>query len=63
MKRVFRVDVMECPRCRAPTRILAAIHPPETSVAILEWLRLPTRPPPLAPPDANAEEAFVALDG
>jgi len=30
-------------------KILAAIHPPDTTQRILECLRLPTRPPPLAP--------------
>jgi hypothetical protein len=30
-------------------RILAAIHPPETTSAILGCLRLPVRAPPFAP--------------
>ena len=49
MKRVFAIDVLECPRCRGPMRILAAIHPPETTSAILACLGLPVRAPPLAP--------------
>lgn len=49
MKRVFAIDVLECPRCRGPMRILAAIHPPETAAAILACLVLPVRAPPLAP--------------
>lgn len=50
MRRVFAADVLECPRCGAtPMRILAAIHPPEATRAILECLGLPTRAPPLAP--------------
>ena len=48
MRRVFEIDVLECPRCGGAMRILAQIHPPETTTAILEWLKLPSRPPPLA---------------
>ncbi|HEX5043670.1 MAG TPA: transposase, partial [Candidatus Polarisedimenticolaceae bacterium] len=49
MRRVFEVDVLECPACHGRMRILAAIHPPEATVAILECLGLPTRAPPIAP--------------
>ena len=49
MKRVFAIDVLECPRCRGPMRILAAINPPETASAILGCLGLPVRAPPLTP--------------
>jgi len=50
MRRVFEVDVLWCPRCAAtPMRILAAIHPPATTRAILTSLGLPTRAPPIAP--------------
>ena len=52
MRRVFAVDVLECPRCKGRMRILAQIHPPETTHAILECLGLPIRPPPVA--DANS---------
>jgi hypothetical protein len=44
MSRVFEIDVLQCPRCKAsPMRILAAIHPPTTTQAILKSLGLPTR--------------------
>ncbi|MCP3936045.1 MAG: transposase, partial [Actinomycetia bacterium] len=50
MRRVFKIDVLRCPRCKAgPMRILAAIHPPATTQAILKSLALPTRAPPIAP--------------
>jgi hypothetical protein len=55
MRRVFAVDVLECPRCSGPMRILAAIHPPQATLAILECLDLPTRPPPVAPPSPDPE--------
>ena len=54
MRRVFSVDVLQCPDCHAPMRILAAIHPPEATRAILEHLGLPSRGPPIAA--ARAEE-------
>jgi hypothetical protein len=61
MRRVFEIDVLECPACRGRMRILAAIHPPEATRAILECLGLPTRGPPVLPaavPDASADPAL-----
>ena len=58
MKRVFAIDVLECPRCRGPMRILAAIHPPDTTSAILACMGLPVRAPPLAP--ARRDDGFDA---
>jgi len=49
MRRVFAVDVLQCDRCGGAMRILAAIHPPETTRKILDCLGLPNRAPPLAP--------------
>ncbi len=48
MKRVLLVDVLLCEICGGAMKILAAIHPPDTT-KILQCLGLPTRPPPLAP--------------
>jgi hypothetical protein len=49
MARVFEIDVLECPRCTArPMRILAAIHPPQATRAILDCLGMPSRSPPIA---------------
>jgi hypothetical protein len=48
LRRVFAADVLGCPRCGSRTRILAAIHPPDTTRAILECLALPSRAPPAA---------------
>jgi hypothetical protein len=62
MRRVFSVDVLECPRCKAsPMRILAAIHPPEATRKILEHLGLPARPPPLAPASADSDCSIEAF--
>ncbi len=42
-------------------RILAQIHPPETTHAILECLRLPARPPPIASPEPAEPHATEAI--
>jgi hypothetical protein len=49
MKRVWGLDVLECPRCRAHMRILADIHSPDAIQKILKCLDLPTRAPPISP--------------
>jgi hypothetical protein len=49
MKRVFEVDVLECPRCGGRRKLIAVITEPLVIVAILESLGLPTRAPPRAP--------------
>jgi hypothetical protein len=59
MRRVFAIDVLECPRCGGPMRILAAIHPPETARAILECLSLPARAPPIEPARIDEVEQEV----
>ena len=48
MKRVFEIDVLECPRCLGRMRIVAAIHPPDATRKILDCLGLPSRAPPIA---------------
>jgi len=49
MKRVFEIEVLECPRCLGRMRIVAAIHPPDATRKILACLGLPSRAPPVAP--------------
>jgi hypothetical protein len=56
LRRVFAVDVLECPRCGGPMRLLATIHPPDVTQAILECLELPSRAPPAAPAVPDPEE-------
>ena len=62
MRRVFEVDVLECPACHGRMRILASIHPPESTRAILECLGLPTRAPPLSPAAVPAVATDPELD-
>ncbi len=61
LRRVFAIDVLECPRCGARTRLLAAIHPPNATSAILACLDLPARAPP-APAAPQEEDSFDAWD-
>ena len=49
MMRVFRLDVLACECCGGRLRIIAAIHPPDTTRKILDCLGLPNRAPPLSP--------------
>ena len=48
MRRVFALDVLECPRCGGRMRILAAIDQPEVIRAILTCRGLAARAPPPA---------------
>ena len=50
MRRVFAIDVLECPRCGGRLRILAAIQSPDAIRKILDCLGLPSRAPPIRPP-------------
>ncbi|MHC5028581.1 MAG: transposase [Planctomycetota bacterium] len=53
MRRVFEVDVLVCSLCSGPMRVLAAIHPPEATQAILDCLGLPSRAPPVSPAEPD----------
>lgn len=49
MRRVFAIDVLECPQCCGPMKILSAIQSPDAILKILDCLGLPSRAPPVAP--------------
>jgi hypothetical protein len=57
LKRVFLADVLICPHCGGPMRILCAIVPPRAIVKILDCLGRPSKPPPILPavPDRDPE--------
>jgi hypothetical protein len=59
MRRVFEVDVLECPACQGPMRVLAAIHPPEATRAILDCLGIPSRAPPVSPAELDSTDHFA----
>jgi hypothetical protein len=57
LRRVFAVDVLECPRCGARMRLLATIQAPDVTQAILDCLELPSRAPPTAAPVPDLDDA------
>ena len=46
LKRVFDIDIEQCPNCGAALKIIAAIEDPPVIIKILTHLGLPTRAPP-----------------
>ena len=40
-RRVFALDVLECLRCQGPIKLLAPIHPPDTTRTFIQCLGLP----------------------
>jgi hypothetical protein len=50
MKRVFHLDVLTCPHCGNPRRLIALLTDPHVVRDILACLGLPTDPPPIHPP-------------
>ena len=61
MRRVFGLDVLECPKCGGQARVVALIDEPTAIRAILRHLGLPTSTLPLSPargpPDVSEEVA------
>ena len=49
LRRTFQTDVLTCTRCGGRRRVVAVVLRSTTAQAILEHLRLPSRPLPLAP--------------
>ena len=49
MQRVFLIEVLTCPHCQGPRRLLAPVFDPEGIERILASLGLPTEAPVIAP--------------
>jgi hypothetical protein len=49
MRRVFALDVLECPRCKASMTVVSVAFPPDATKDVLDSLALPARAPPLEP--------------
>jgi hypothetical protein len=60
LKRVFEIDIFVCERCGGPVRVIAAIQEPKTVQKILNYLGLPSRPPPITP--ARSEPCSLPND-
>jgi hypothetical protein len=58
LKRTFQTDVLTCPRCGGTRRVVAVVLRAATAQAILEHLRLPSRPLPLAPATSPPQLGF-----
>jgi hypothetical protein len=58
MMRVFQIDVLACENCGGRLRIIAAIHPPDTTRKILDCLGLPNRAPPLTPAASKEPSSY-----
>ena len=57
-RRVFREDLLACPRCPARMEVLAAITAPDAVDAILTHLGLASQPPPIAPARAPPQPSW-----
>jgi hypothetical protein len=49
MRRVFEIDVLTCPHCGGPRKLVAAIFDQDAIRQILAHLGLPCEPPTVAP--------------
>ena len=49
LKRVFDIDIEQCPNCGGALKIITAIEDPPVIIKILTHLGLPTRAPPRSP--------------
>ena len=54
----FAVDVLACPRCKGRRHFVSVITDPAVIRRILEHLKLPTEPLPLAPPRAPPQPSL-----
>ena len=58
-RRSFAIDVLTCPHCDGPRKLIALINDGLVVRKILAHLGLSTEPPPLAPARAPPEPEFV----
>ena len=62
MKRAYAIDVLICPRCQGPMRLLSVIQDERVARRILEHLSLPARAPPRGRPWRSRVPPQLALD-
>ncbi|MBT6175763.1 MAG: hypothetical protein HOI23_00860 [Deltaproteobacteria bacterium] len=58
MKRAFKLDVLECPRCQGPMRLIACIMERDAIRAILGSMGLPADSPDFAPSQFIPQREF-----
>ena len=61
LRRVFRVDVTECPACGGHMKVIAALTEPRSIQRYLEAVGLPARAPPIAPARPHPQHEFDPL--
>jgi hypothetical protein len=61
LKRTLGVDGLDCPRCHAQMLVIALITKADVVQKILDHLRLPATPPPVAPPRQHPADAQADL--
>ena len=61
MKRAYQLDVLVCPTCAGPMRLVALIEDERVAMRILAHLGLPARAPPRGRPWRPAQTP-LALD-
>jgi hypothetical protein len=62
LKRAFAVDVLVCPKCAGPMRLVALIEDERVARKILVYLGLPARAPPRGRPWRPGQQLLVADD-
>ena len=58
LRRTFQTDILTCTRGGGRRRVVAVVLRSNTAQAILEHLRLPSRPLPLAPATSPPQLGF-----
>ena len=58
LRRVFRIDVTQCPACGGRMKIVAALTEPRSIQRYLEGVGLPSRAPPIAPARPHPQHEF-----
>ena len=61
--RSLRIDGLECPNCSATMVVIALITKTDVIAKILDHLRIPSTPPPVAPPRRLSEPDQADLPG
>ena len=59
MKRIFEVDPLECPKCKAQMRIIAFVQDTGEIRKIMQALAIPDFKPPAPIPRAPPQEDFT----
>ena len=58
LRRVFKVDILKCPRSGGRTKIIATVMDPAVVRKILACIGLPARPSPVAPSREREQGEF-----